>query len=193
MNDAEGAVDWALNTANVSPDRIVLLGHSLGTAVATGIVHRYANARTATPAVQFGGLILCAAFTNAGAAFSAYSVANILPLLAPVKMIPAFQAWFTRRLRDTWRTDQRLRELVNQCDRFNLTLIHAENDGTLPWDMTEELFALTLKSAIGEETDVKLNIVDLGEAGRQETWSDGKKSISKLIAKHGGEYPVQDL
>ncbi|KAF1954383.1 alpha/beta-hydrolase [Byssothecium circinans] len=184
LNDAEAALDWAIHTANISPDRIVLLGHSLGTAVATGLAHRYANANTATP-IQFGGLILCAAFTNAGAAFSAYSVADVLPLLAPVKMIPALQNWFTRRMRDTWRTDHRLKELVQWCDRLQLTLVHAEDDGTLPWNMTEELFASTLKAATGSAEQAKVKIIDLAEAGRQEIWSDGNRSISKLIAKHG--------
>jgi abhydrolase domain-containing protein 12 len=182
LNDAEAIVDWALNTPGISPDRIVLLGHSLGTAVATGITHRYASA--ASP-VQFAGLILCAAFTNAGNAFSSYSIANVA-LLAPVKLIPSLQAWFSRRMRDTWRTDQRLASLAKQCDKFQLTLVHAENDRILPYNMSEELFTSTLKAATGEGVP-KLEIIDLGEAGRQEIWRDGARSISKLIAKHGGE------
>ncbi|KAF2635534.1 alpha/beta-hydrolase [Massarina eburnea CBS 473.64] len=182
LNDAEAAVDWALHIAGISPDRLVLLGHSLGTAIATGVTYRYAN--TATP-IQFGGLILCAAFTNAGCAFSAYSIANVMPVLAPIKMISSLQAWFSRRMRDTWGTDQRLVELAKQGDKMTLTLVHAQDDGTLPWNMTEELFALTLKAATnGEEPELKT--IDLGEAGRQEIWKDGSRSISKLIAKHGG-------
>lgn len=64
-------------------------------------------------------------------------------------------------------------------------LVHAENDGTMPWDQTEELFKTTLSSAT-DEVDPKVRALDLGEAGKQEVWCQGTRSISKLIAKHGG-------
>jgi len=184
LNDAEAIVDWALNTVGISPDRIVLLGHSLGTAVSTGIAHHYANLDTP---IEFAGLILCAAFTNTGNAFSAYSIGGVVPILAPVKLIPSFQAWFSRQMHDSWRTDQRLAALAKQCENLQLVLVHAENDGTMPWNQTELLFSSTLKSATDGMQPV-LKVVDLGEAGRQEIWRVGKRRISKLIAKHGGEF-----
>ena len=110
LSDAEAVVDWALTTSGVSPDRIVLLGHSLGTAVATGIAHHYSKL-----GVVFAGLILCAAFTNAGNAFSAYSIGGVVPVLAPVRTMPALQAWFSRRMRDTWCSDDRLAEMARKC------------------------------------------------------------------------------
>lgn len=76
-NDAEAVVEWARETAGITPDRIVLLGHSLGTAVATTTAHRYAN--LAVP-IEFAGLILCASFTNTGSAFASYSIGNIIPV-----------------------------------------------------------------------------------------------------------------
>ena len=42
-NDAEGVVDWALNVAMIPPQRIVLLGHSLGTAVVAAVALQYAE------------------------------------------------------------------------------------------------------------------------------------------------------
>lgn len=80
MKDAEAVVEWALETAGIAPDRIVLLGHSLGTAVAAGIAFHYAN--LAAP-VEFAGLILCASFTNTGSAFSSYAIADIIPVSCP--------------------------------------------------------------------------------------------------------------
>jgi abhydrolase domain-containing protein 12 len=188
LNDAEAVVDWALNVAHISPNRIVLLGHSLGTAVATGIAHRYINFDTP---VQFAGLILCAAFTNTGNAFSSYSIADVLPILAPVKMIPSLQAWFSKRMRDTWDTSNRLSDIARRSSKFQLVLVHAEDDMTMPWNHTEELFKSTLKAAMegatsNDEVPEKVKTIDLGEAGRQEVWRSGRTSISKLIAKHGG-------
>ncbi|RYN55105.1 hypothetical protein AA0114_g3719 [Alternaria tenuissima] len=186
LNDAEAVVDWALNTCLIPPERIVLLGHSLGTAVVSGIAHRYAT----NLGIEFAGLILCAAFTNAGNAFSSYSIGGIVPVLAPVKVFPAFQAWFARRMVDTWRSDDRLATMARTCSRFKLVLVHAESDQTMPWHETESLFQSTLraaKDASPNEDNLKsLEVVDLGEAGRQEVWQSNSRSISKTIAKHGG-------
>ena len=84
LNDAEAVVDWALHTAGIPPERIVFLGHSLGTAVATGIMHRYADL---TRPIEFAGLILCASFTNTGSAFSSYAIADVLPVSSPIVYI----------------------------------------------------------------------------------------------------------
>lgn len=77
ITDAEAVIEWARRTAGISPDRIVLLGHSLGTAVATAITHRYANL---AESIEFAGLILCASFTNTGSAFASYSIGDVIPV-----------------------------------------------------------------------------------------------------------------
>jgi pimeloyl-ACP methyl ester carboxylesterase len=110
LNDAEAVIDWALNTSRIPPERIVLLGHSLGTAVVAGIAHRYAT----NLGIEFAGLILCAAFTNAGNAFSSYSIGGAVPVLAPVRNFPAFQAWFARRMVDIWPSDDRLAAMARK-------------------------------------------------------------------------------
>jgi hypothetical protein len=60
----------------------------------------------------------------------------------------------------------------------------------MPWHETESLFQSTLraaKDASPNEDNLKsLEVVDLGEAGRQEVWQSNSRSISKTIAKHGG-------
>jgi abhydrolase domain-containing protein 12 len=117
LTDAEAIVDWALNRAKISPDRIVLLGHSLGTAVVAGIAHQYTKI-----GIEFAGLILCAAFTNAGGAFASYSIGGIVPVLAPVKLSSALQAWFGSKMKDTWHSDHRLADIAR---KFNM-------DGWLP-------------------------------------------------------------
>ncbi|KAG9203278.1 hypothetical protein G6514_002931 [Epicoccum nigrum] len=180
--DAEAVVDWALNVARIAPNRIVLLGHSLGTAVSTAVALQYAEL-----GVEFAGLILCAAFTNAGNAFASYSIGGVIPVLAPVKMIPAVHTWFSRKMQDTWRTDLGLAALT--------LFVHAENDGTMPWNQTEALCRSTVAAATEPSTDddawseltPKYEVVDLGEAGTQHIWQIGAARIVKLIAKHGGK------
>jgi abhydrolase domain-containing protein 12 len=126
LSDADAVIDWALNTCRIPPERIVLLGHSLGTAVVSGIAHRYAT----NLGVEFAGLILCAAFTNAGNAFSSYSIGGVVPVLAPVKIFPAFQAWFAGRMVDTWRSDDRLAAMARKSTSSHMTLRFCEDAGS---------------------------------------------------------------
>lgn len=111
MGDAKAVVDWALNTAKIPPQQIVLLGHSLGTAVASSVAHSYAHH-------DFAGLVLSAAFTNAGNAFASYSIGGVVPVLAPVKIFKGFQNWFSGRMVDTWRSDSRLADMARKSSRF---------------------------------------------------------------------------
>lgn len=82
---------------------------------------------------------------------------------------------------------------LGTCSRFKLVLVHAESDQTMPWHETEALFQSTLRAAqdasLSDDNLKGLEVVDLGEAGRQEVWKSDSRSISKTIAKHGGTYP----
>lgn len=75
--------------------------------------------------------------------------------------------------------------------RLNLVLVHAQDDTTMPWSETEALFLSTVEAgqrASHNCATVKvLQINDLGEAGRQETWQNEAVYVSKTIAKHGGK------
>lgn len=82
---------------------------------------------------------------------------------------------------------------AHRCEKLRLILVHAQNDGTMPWSQSEKLFASTLRAAT-DEAGIKIRVVDLGEAGKQEVWRHGARSISKLIAKHGGKmHPTRHL
>jgi abhydrolase domain-containing protein 12 len=67
----------------------------------------------------------------------------------------------------------------------------------MPWVETEELFKSTMKAAIDatsphDDIPKDMQVVDLGEAGRQEVWRSGSRTIQKTIAKHGGEcFPIR--
>jgi abhydrolase domain-containing protein 12 len=56
--DGIAAVNWALEVAKVPADRIVIVGQSLGTGVAAGVVEHFAKEH-----VDFAGVVLVAGFT----------------------------------------------------------------------------------------------------------------------------------
>jgi hypothetical protein len=89
---------------------------------------------------------------------------------------------------------------IGKYSKLRLVFVHAEDDGTMPWNQTEELYKSTIQAATEPSADddawsaptPKHKAVDLGEAGRQEIWEIGSAHIEKLIAKHGGkQLPVR--
>lgn len=183
--DAIAVISWAMNVAGVSPDRIILHSHSLGTAVATAAAHHFI---TQEPKVSFAGLLLSAGFTDASAAFQGFGVKLGVPPLGGLKYLPPLQRWFGRRIVDTWRTSDRLAEYVLLSRRVRLTLIHAKSDGLMPWRHTEELFEAILQRIDPDklERDQHLEYVELGDGGNAEVWNFEDKIISKEIVQYGG-------
>ena len=133
ITDAISVIEWALKVAKVSPDRIILIAQSLGTGLATAAAHHYINKE---PMISFAGLILCAGFTDSPSALMDYSIGGFLPLLGPLRASGKLQAWFRRQIKDTWKTEDRLAELVSKSERLRLTLVHATSDDVIRWEQT---------------------------------------------------------
>ncbi|TAQ88839.1 hypothetical protein B7494_g2855 [Chlorociboria aeruginascens] len=163
LTDAISVIEWALEIG-ISPDRIILLAQSLGTAVAAAAAEHFI---TLQPKIEFSGVILCAGFTNAANAFSNYAIGGMVPLLSPLRL-RLFRDWFSRQMSDTWKTSDRVAILVKSSTRLRLFLIHASNDRTLPWKMCNDLFGIAMAST-GDEVHAPLSY-DLGEGGRVTTW-----------------------
>lgn len=186
ITDAVAVIRWAMDEAGIPPHRILLHSQSLGTAIATGAAHHFANLE---PRIEFAGMLLCAGFTDASAAFQNFGFnAGVAPL-NPLKYFPPLQRWFGRTLKDTYKTSEKLADLVRESSRTRLTLLHAKRDGILPWQHTEELFRAVLQDLEPSraELDDRIHRIDLGEGGCVETWSFEDKMITKEILEYGGK------
>ena len=78
IEDAYALVQWATHVAGISPSRIVLLGHSLGTAVVSGVAERYA-----LRGVEFAGIVLVAGFGDLASMLSGYRIGGFHPAARP--------------------------------------------------------------------------------------------------------------
>lgn len=188
-------VDWALGIANIPPERMVILGQSLGTAVATAVVEHFACQR----AIEFAGLVLVAAFSDIPTLTLTYAIGGVIPLLSPLRPYATLQKFFARRICDTWQTSIRLANMVRDSWNVELTLIHARDDFEISWKHSDELFyaaanatsqqGLTFKQIDGVKTHQSL-----GNAGWVNTWTaagkrDGDtKKIRQEILASGGKY-----
>ena len=174
------------------PERIVLVGQSLGTAVASAVAEHFSSKR----GIEFAGLVLVAAFSDLPNLVLKYTIKGIVPILSPLRPYPRIQEWLSSKIVDKWETEARLRSLVKSSKHLNLAMIHAKDDMEIPWHNTEKLFHAAA-NATGEAgldaadiDGVKLHL-DLGNGGWQNSWvvesSAGQlNKIGELIVLHGG-------
>jgi abhydrolase domain-containing protein 12 len=191
--DGIALVDWALNVAHIPPHRIVIVGQSLGTAVATAVADHYIS-DIETRRKEFAGILLVAAFSDIPTLMGTYAIGYLIPILSPLRLIPRLQSCFARRIRDSWNTVSRLENIVRQSERLNLVLIHAKNDWDIPWKHSNTLFnaAVTATGQSGSSSHLVENL-DLGRQGYSKTVTlrvgePRSKRIQQIILNDGGEH-----
>lgn len=140
-----------MNVAGVSSDRIVVLGHSLGTAVTSGVVEHFA-----IRGIEFAGVVLLAGFSNVPTLLSSYSGAGFIPVLSPLRPIPPLLRLFQSFIVDKWESATRLAEVVRLTrERLHLTLIHAKNDLEIPSHESDALFRSAANATMDRVLDDK--------------------------------------
>lgn len=188
VHDAVAVVNWALHVAGIPPSRILLFSQSLGTAVATAAAEHFI---TAEPKIEFAGLTLCAAFTDAANVFLDFSILGRVPLMGLVKLLPPLANLYRRSYEDKWKTLDRLVTIAGKSERLRLTLVHAQGDVVIPWSHSDSLFYASAAAASGREMtrveiDEKKGKYDLGQGGYLCRWTVGDKVIKQRILKYGG-------
>lgn len=138
-----------MKVAGVSPDRIVVMGHSLGTAVTSGVVEHFA-----LRGIEFAGVILLAGFSNVPTLLSSYSGAGFIPVFSPLRPIPPLLRLFQSFIVDKWNSANRLADIVRLTrTRLRLTLIHAKNDLEIPCHESDALFKSAANATLDQVLD----------------------------------------
>lgn len=117
-----------MKVAGIPPERIVLLGQSLGTAVASAVALNFADptsklllhlddaeAKSATDnphqisaPTAFAGVILVAPFSNIPSLLTTYRISGLVPLLLPLRPFPSVVKKLTSEVLDQWPSALRL-------------------------------------------------------------------------------------
>jgi abhydrolase domain-containing protein 12 len=193
IQDAIAVVDWALNVANIPPSRILIFGQSLGTAVNMAVAEHFASREKP---VVFAGHILIAPFVDVPTLVATYKIAGKIPMLSPVARYTRLFNLLSSQIRETWSTKTRIAAYVRRSEAtshdYRITLIHAEDDSSIPWHHTSILFwnAANATSAEGigaagmsawrlDESQ------DIGAAGSVAHWHTEHGRISEYIVKYG--------
>ena len=183
-----------MEVARIPSDRIVIVGQSLGSAIATAVAEHFAL----EGAVEFRCLILCAAFSDVPTLMSTYTIGGLIPILSPLRPYPFLSRFYAKRIQETWFTFARLANLVRKSKNVNIHIIHATNDYDIPWSHSDTLFyaGANATSADGltfKQMDAVKMKVDLGESGWTNLWKTGqedggRKMIRQDVVKYGGNY-----
>lgn len=199
FTDALALAEFAIRTAGVPPDRIVLFAHSMGTAVALSLTHHLG---TQSPPVLFAGTVLVAPFADVASLSSTYKIGGVVSLLSPLAWFPKLLAVFNRLIISKWPSQEKLADtvshLLHTSDRkhqYYITLIHAEDDYDVPsvhsdvliWRSVDAALQLDLTVASvesGEERTIK-SWTSLDADGQEIIWHNKGGIIRKRTVMHG--------
>ncbi|KAF4336400.1 monoacylglycerol lipase ABHD12 [Fusarium beomiforme] len=190
--DAVTVANWAIHTAGIPPERIVIFGQSLGSAVAIALVNELAHKQAS---VHFAGLVVTATFADVPQLTATYRIGGFIPVLSPVAKVKPLFAFFARRLSSTWDNMYRLGEFVKAAARYDITLLHAEDDTNIPMEHSIKLYREAVRVAEGvkdleQNEGALLSRISqaeqgLGEGGWITVWPTSKGNIRLEILKYG--------
>lgn len=179
ITDALAVADWALHTAGIPPERIVIFGQSLGSAVAIALAHELAGPqREPNNKTHFAGLVVTATFSDIAQLTATYRIGGFIPVLSPVARVPPLFNFFTSRLQSTWDNMRRLGEFIRGAERYHVTLLHAEDDTDIPMEHSVQLFREAVR--VADETAAR-NAKDSASDGNGESHDSRISSLDRRI------------
>uniref|UniRef100_A0A0B7KIY7 AB hydrolase-1 domain-containing protein n=1 Tax=Bionectria ochroleuca TaxID=29856 RepID=A0A0B7KIY7_BIOOC len=173
IQDALTIAAWAMEVAGIPPERIVIYGQSLGSAVSIALVNELVKREQKT---HFAGLVVTATFSDVAQLAATYRIGGVIPVLSPVAKVGPLFKYFTSRLTSTWDNQKRLGEIIELAEQFDITLLHAEDDPIIPIGHSHRLFRHLIN--IAEEAEIYSD-VDANESlaerlkTRQDSWGKG--------------------
>lgn len=164
--DGVALVNWVLDVAKIPPERIVIVGQSLGTAVSSAVALHFADpgsdlipstsvelrpllqSQPTPKPITFAGVILAAPFNSVPTLLLTYQIGGVLPLLLPLRQVPYIANMFLSQVVDQWLTAERLTAYYNALEGSSklhssrrgmgsVQILHALNDRDIPYQQTE--------------------------------------------------------
>lgn len=183
--DGITAVNWALNVAQVPPNRIVIIGHSLGTAVTAAVVEHFAER-----GIEFAGVILLAGFTGLQSLLSDFCLVG---WLSPLRSYPRLLRYFTSTVRDKWPSAVRIANFVRMSKRVRLFILHSMDDFEIRPHHADSFFVTAVNATVDGGMEPALleqikrrNTMDMGDGAFVRTWKgDADKIIREELVPYG--------
>lgn len=193
ITDGIATVNWAMKVAKIPAERIVVIGHSLGTAVTAATVEHFAKKD-----VNFAGVIVIAPFSDLPTLLTRYAPGGLVPLLHPIEWFKGIHEMFPRWVHHKWNSAIRLANFVKLSERVKLFIVHARDDYEIPYTHSDTIFAAVANAATpGMDVETfearkKRQTVDMGDGASISTWKTEKKLIQEIIVSYGGKLEVME-
>lgn len=148
--DAAAVVDFALATLRLPPSRVLLLGQSLGTAVAAAAAEQLSRER----GLDLAGVVLVAPFSSLPTMLASYALGGVVPLLRPLSLVsPPLLRAVLGFVVDRWPSLDRLAALVaaarERRGRLRLSLVHGADDRDIPCAESVKIFEAAARASVG--------------------------------------------
>ncbi|KAF9462988.1 Alpha/Beta hydrolase protein [Collybia nuda] len=129
VRDGKAAWDWLISQG-ANQENIVIVGHSLGTGVASqlGVVLGQHNI---TPR----GIVLLSPFSSIRELLNTYNIFGVVPLMKPLAMIPHAPKLLTQALIHEFDSLSAVPNI-----KASILIAHAENDWDIPYTHSEVIF-----------------------------------------------------
>ena len=191
--DAISVVEWAMHVVGIPPSRILIFSQSLGTAVNLAVSEHFA---LQYPPIVFAGGILVAPFVDVPTLVATYRVAGTIPILSPLARFPLLFNYLSTFIKEKWLSKDRIAGYIraNEAneEKYQLTLIHAEDDYDIPSHHSEVVYWHAVNATVPRGiTYEEFNEVrqksrtDLGAAGSVMEWRTENGVIREEILKTG--------
>lgn len=188
--DGIATVYFVLHVLEIPASRVVLLGQSLGTAVASAVAERFSQ-----KGIDFAGIVLVAGFSSLPTMLSGYAIGGFLPVLKPLRLCPPLLRMFMRCVIDKWDSANRLADMVRvvleRDGHMHLQLVHALNDGDIPCIESDKLFAAAVKGAVDLDdqalSELKDRLTIWKGNGFAALYTQGNVKISHELVTDGGK------
>lgn len=186
--DAQAVFSWATDVAHVPAEQIVVFGQSMGAGVAVGLVRELAmrNKRE-----NVAGLVLTGAFWDVRSMLMEYRIFG-WRVFGALAAWPGVMQWVSKGMRNRWKNREGLRDVVRESEGYHIQIFHAQDDGIVPWRMSNGFFEDAVRAA-GEgewdgekfEKEKKERMVDMGEGGWAVEWETEKGVIRQEVVRYG--------
>ncbi|KAH0832268.1 Alpha/Beta hydrolase protein [Lanmaoa asiatica] len=127
--DARAAFDWLISNG-ATPEDVLIVGHSLGTAVASSLAVSLSK-----ETIRFRGLVLMAPFTSMHTLVDTYSVFGLFPVMLPLTMVPRAAELYKTFLQHRFDTLSVITKV-----KVPVLIAHAEDDWDISHTHSDALF-----------------------------------------------------
>ncbi|KAF2254599.1 alpha/beta-hydrolase [Trematosphaeria pertusa] len=211
ITDSISLISYILNDLKHPASRTVLLGQSLGTAVAAASALFFTDPESEQlpsdivkpePAVaspqHFAGVVLVAPFTTLSELLQTHKISGIIPVLSPLRPYPKIANFLSSKILDHWPTLPRLQALLSATSAnktpLRLSLLHARNDQHITFRLSESLihggervkrgaFAYRKVEDAAGERSVELEVVRYGGHNELVGWSQVALAVRRAFKK----------